>query len=95
MRDIIWTGPALGDLSRISAWLMENADPDTAVWILIAIRSACNTLESFPSRSPLLKQGHRKLRVKGTRYLIIFRAGEIGIVVTRVSHARENWQLEL
>ena len=94
MRDIIWSGPALGDLRRISAWLMENTDPDTAVWILTAIRSACNTLESFPLRSPLLKEDHRKLRVKGTRYLIIYRASDSGIVVTRVFHARENWQSE-
>jgi toxin ParE1/3/4 len=93
MRDIIWSGPALGDLRRISAWLMENADPDTAVWILAAIRSACNTLENFPSRSPLLAQDHRKLRVKGTRYLIIYRISEAGIFVTRVFHAREDWQL--
>lgn len=95
MRDIIWSGPALGDLRRISAWLMENADPDTAVWILTAIRSACATLENFPLRSPLLKKDHRKLRVKGTRYLIIYRAGDTDIVVTRVFHALENWQLEV
>ncbi len=95
MRDIIWSGPALGDLRRISAWLMENADPDTAVWILTAIRSACTSLENFPLRSPLLKQGHRKLRVKGTRYLIIYRAVDTGIVVTRVFHARENWQMDV
>lgn len=95
MREIIWSVPALEDLRRISSWLMDNADGATSVSILTAIRKSCVTLESFPSRGALLAQGLRKLRVPGSRYLIIYRTDPSGIFVTRVFHARENWQLEI
>jgi toxin ParE1/3/4 len=95
MREIIWSGPALQDLRRISAWLTENADAETAVQILVAIRSACKMLETFPLRGPLLTGELRKLRVKETRYLILYRASATGITISRIFHARENWQLEI
>ncbi|MBK7161728.1 MAG: type II toxin-antitoxin system RelE/ParE family toxin [Sphingomonadales bacterium] len=95
MQEIIWSGPALEDLRRISAWLMDNADGETAVRILAMIRAACVGLENFPSRGPMLVQGTRKFRVAGTRYLILYRAEPSRLIVTRVFHARENWQLEI
>lgn len=95
MHKITWSGPALNDLRRISDWLMKNADPKTAVHVLTSIQTACVTLESFPLRGPLLPKGLRKLRAQNTRYLIIYRVEKSEILVTRVFHARENWQLEI
>jgi plasmid stabilization system protein ParE len=94
VRRVRWTGPARSDLRRIDAWLAAEADDETALAILRAIRDRADFLCAFPKGGPELESGQlRKLRVRGTPYIILYRLAANGALeVLRIRHAKEDWK---
>lgn len=91
MRTLKWTVPALRDLESINAWLSVEADPETAIRMLRAIRERANFLLDFPGGGPVVEGERHSLRVGHTPYSLVYRvlAGE-RIEILRIMHAKQN-----
>jgi plasmid stabilization system protein ParE len=95
MRSIIWSKPAEADLIGAYQWYNNEAPPEVAVRVLLAIKARCDFLTSFPYGGPPIESGLRKLRVLETPYLIIYRVEKEHIFVVRLFHEREDWQIKI
>lgn len=87
-----WSKPSTADLEQIRHWLVDEADPATAARILGEIRQQAANLENFPSRFPEMPGRQRKLIVKRTKYIIVYRVRSTTIEILRVHHASQNWR---
>lgn len=96
MFQIDWTGPALGDLREIDAWLEREASPEFALRTLATIRLRAHFLENFPRSGRPSRDGLRLLRVFDTPYLIRYRilTDTKSVQILRIHHEREDWQIE-
>lgn len=95
MRVLEWTGAALQDLEKIDTWLTAEADPDTAIGMLVAIRARANFLLDFPEGGPFLHNEMHSLRVRNTPYSLVYRVlQDERIEIVRVFHAAQNWRGE-
>jgi len=92
MPRIIWSGPAVADLSNIRQWLIDEADKPTALRMLRKIRAQSIQLATFPSVGTLLDQSQRKLRVRGTPYVLLYDLDHGEVSILRVRHAHEDWR---
>ena len=93
MRDLEWTVPALRDLEVIDNWLSAEADAETAIRILSAIRERANFLLEFPRSGPPVDGDHHALRVRGTNYSLLYRViDEEKIQIVRIFHAKQDWR---
>jgi plasmid stabilization system protein ParE len=95
MRQIDWTGPARDDLRAIFTWLIHEAEPETALQQVRAIRHRATFLVDFPRGGPGLSGEVRVLRVLGTPYRLHYRLiGADQIQILRVHHVRQQWDGE-
>ena len=93
MNPVSWSDLARRDLRRIRAFL-EPIDPDLAADVLLAIESAAHRLVDHPLIGPPLGIGkRRKLSVTDYHYVVIYRLGRGGPIISRVHHANENWRV--
>lgn len=95
MSRVEWTPLARTDLAEIdSYWWLNN--PARADQIAGRIRSAASFLLEFPEAGRTVgRSGVRKWSVRGTRYLLIYRASSTGVLVIRVRHGATDWLAEL
>ena len=88
-----WSAPALADLRGIDVYLADYS-PDTAAEHLAAILAGADVLESYPSIGPALDGTTRSLRVRHTRYILLYRIRGTEVEILRVRHDREDWRPE-
>ena len=84
-------GEARSDVARLRDWLSQR-DPGAATRAIEAIARGLQTLETFPDRGRLVKDGVRELPVKFGRYGYVIRYGirNEGVIVARIFHALES-----
>jgi toxin ParE1/3/4 len=92
VRQVIWAGPARGDLRKIEQWLAQNRTPAFELRTLQAIHKRCAFLLDTPRGAPAVKGEKRKLLILGTPYLLIYRILDDGVEVLRVFHDSQDWQ---
>jgi plasmid stabilization system protein ParE len=89
---IVWANLAQSDLAAASRYYAE-VDPDFAAIILPKVIAAARFLSANRYiGSPMEGLPHRKWRIAGTPFLIIYRTMPTGIFITRVPHNRSDWQ---
>jgi addiction module RelE/StbE family toxin len=86
--DVVWLPRAVEQLLSIIDYVSEDS-PSAAVDLAVTIRTAADTLATYPNR-------YRTGRVKGTRelvvkpnYIVVYRVTE-RVEVLRVRHARKQ-----
>ena len=92
MKILDWTKPSVADLSAIRGGLIREASVPIAIRVLEQIRRQADQLEAFPALGTALTPTRRKLRVRGTNYVIIYRIKSTAIEILRVHHVRQDWQ---
>ena len=90
-----WTLPATQDLWAIDAWLEENASGAFALATLASIRFRAHFLGDFPHGGRPVGKGVRALRVTDTAYIILYRLEADSVVILRIRHEKEDWQVDL
>jgi toxin ParE1/3/4 len=88
-----WTGPALADIRGIDRHLSDYS-PATAEHHLAAILATADVLKSYPAIGPALDGSTRSLRVRHTRYILVYRINGTEVEILRVRHDREDWRPE-
>lgn len=93
MARVIWSRPALLDLSRLHAFLSAK-NPDAARRAIAAIRQGIKALEEHPaSGRPAfdVREDMRDLPVffGSAGYIIRYRARDDDVVIIRIRHMRE------
>jgi plasmid stabilization system protein ParE len=89
---IVWAEVAQADLAAASDYYSE-VDPAFAAIILPkAIATARFLLANRHIGTPMENVPHRKWRIVGTPFLMIYRTTPTGIFVARVPHNRSDWQ---
>jgi plasmid stabilization system protein ParE len=88
-----WTGPALADIRGIDHHLSQYS-PEAAAQHLASIIDSADILKSYPAIGPALDGATRSLRVRHTRYLLIYRIRGAEVEILRVRHDREDWRPE-
>ena len=92
---VIWSTPALTDLTRIADYLDEKA-LDVGQVTTLAITLATRRLGAFPLSAPAVQNSRfRKLTVPKLPYVIVYALEADRIVIARVRHSAENWLLDL
>lgn len=93
MRRLSWTEPARRDLRDLDAWLSSEADPETAIRILSAIRERADFLLDFPGGGPVYRGDRHSLRVNHTPCSLVYRVlDETRIEILRIHHAKQDWR---
>ena len=92
MRRVIWSDPALADLSNIRDWLVREAGPRTALNMLRLVRTQTAPLTSFPAVGASLAHQRRKLRVRRTPYVLLYEIHASEVHILRVHYVRQNWR---
>jgi plasmid stabilization system protein ParE len=93
MKRSYWTIEARQDLAAIDDYYF-TLNPDHALRVGRAAIAAARFLAERPEAGPVLVEGARKWRVRGTDYILIYRPVSQGIEVLRVYHAKQNWRPE-
>lgn len=91
MSRAIWSALALRDLDDLDSYFRDLA-PDHSLRIARLAVAAGRFLADNPGAGSPAPLELRKWRVKGTDYLILYRASRSGIEITRLMHARRNWR---
>lgn len=91
MTIVRWSKAAVADLADIHGWLIREASRPIARRLLSHIRVQAEVLESFPAIGTVIGEAERKLRVRGTNYVILYRPGRESVEVLRVHHNRRDW----
>ena len=88
-----WTRPAQADLARIDD---HHRERDVAYADRVGRQAigAGRFLAQHPASGSPIDHELRKWRVRGTRYLLVYRLVPGGVEVLRVRHERENWRAE-
>ena len=92
MKTINWSRASIVDLTAIRHWLVTEASEPVARRLLTQIRTQASQLASFPSIGSAIGQSERKLRVRGTSYVIAYRTSSERVEVLRVHHNRQDWR---
>ena len=92
MKRLRWTSPAEQDLIAIDeywcGYSTERADE-----VLDIIRQAGDFLAELPKTGPAMEtRDFRKWRVRGTNYVLVYRASGEAVEILRVHHASEDWR---
>jgi len=91
MRRVRWSGKAIRDLLELKEELSE-IDPGVARIVLARIDRAACWLAENPKAVPATGyHDWRKLVVKRTSRVIVYRPEPNGIVVLHIHHARSDW----
>jgi len=88
---IVWTEPAIRDLSALRAYIAGDNAPaaDAQVGRILA---AVNNLITLPgSGRPGRRQGTRELVIARTPYLVAYRLKGEDIQILRVLHSKQRW----
>lgn len=89
---IVWAEAAQADLAAASRYYTD-VDPAFAAIILPkAIAVARFLVANRHVGSPIENLPHRKWRIAGTPFLMIYRTTPTGIFIARVPHNRSDWQ---
>jgi toxin ParE1/3/4 len=88
-----WTGPALADIREIDRYLSDYS-PETAARLLASILDAADILKSYPAIGPTLDGSMRSLRVRQSRYILLYRIHDAEVEILRVHHDRQDWRPE-
>ncbi|WP_152046632.1 type II toxin-antitoxin system RelE/ParE family toxin [Aureimonas psammosilenae] len=90
MDDVIWLDDALRDLDQIAAHIAVDR-PKAAEKIVLRIIEAAGSVAYHPKLGPQSPDGRtRRLRVRGTPYLIVYRLRE-RIEIVAIFHAARRW----
>lgn len=88
-----WSALAQSDLHALTAYY-RAIDPEVSIRMRKRIEQTPSLLSTFPMIGTPLPGSHlRKLRVRGTPFLLFYRADETGIVVIRVLHSARDLAL--
>jgi toxin ParE1/3/4 len=94
MKKIIWTRSAQNDLARIDDFYADFDLEYAAKVGFLAIQSARFLLKNPHVGSFVADSDLRKWRVRKTMYILLYLATDDGIAISRIHHAREDWQRE-
>jgi len=59
--------------------------------MLAAVRGQADILDRFPGVGSLMDDTSRRLRVRGTPYLLFYRIISDQVEILRIRHDREDW----
>jgi len=88
-----WAGPVLADIREIDRDLSESS-PETAAQLLASIIDGAEILRSYPAIGPALDGSTRSLRVRHSRYLLVYRIHGAEVDILRFHHDRQDWRPE-
>ncbi len=92
MRRIRWAFQARRDFIRITDYFALKA-PDYPEKLLDRIDALALLLAEQPGLGPLAKgTPYHKLLIRGTDYILLYKATRREIIVARVRHAKEDWR---
>jgi toxin ParE1/3/4 len=90
--DVRWAKLAQRDFDEMDDYYAAIS-PDVALDIGRKLLAATHFLTETPKAGPVLGDGpRRKWTVKGTPYLLVYRAHPGYIRILRVRHVREDWK---
>ncbi len=92
MKVIVWTKLSIVDLSGIRDRLVTEAGKPSALRTFERIRQQAQKFEAFAALGPALTAKRRKMLVRKTSYVIIYRIKATSIDILRVKHVRQNWR---
>ncbi len=88
---LVWTEPALQDLSAARAWIATDR-PMAAAGQVARVVGAVARLPAFPDSGRLgRRQGTRELVVSKTPFVVAYRVRGSLIEVLRVLHGARRW----
>ncbi len=86
-----WLRTAINNLDALAEYISRD-NPAAAERTVVAIRSAVENLEQFPSSGrPGRISGTRELVVSGTPYIVPYRVRGDIVQLIRVFHAARKW----
>jgi toxin ParE1/3/4 len=92
VKGIRWADQALKDLIRIYDFYASTA-PHFAPDLLDRIDRLVPLLLTFPNlAAPIEGVPFRKMRIKGTDFILFYRQTDDGIEIARLFHARQDWR---
>ena len=90
MRGVRWADQALKDLDRIYEFY-ASAAPHFPPDLLKGIDRLVPILLAYPNiAAPIEGVPFRKMRIKGTDFLLFYRPSDDGIEIARLFHARQD-----
>jgi len=67
-------------------------NPDAAAKLVARVESAIGRLSAHPaSGRPGRRPGTRELVVPGVPFVVVYRVGDLDVVILRVYHTSRNW----
>ena len=87
MARVVWADRALLDIEAVYAYIAQF-NPLAAARVMLELRAAGNSLETFPARGRLIGRGLREL-VSVWPYVIRYRVAGERVVVLRVRHGAQ------
>jgi toxin ParE1/3/4 len=85
-----WTRPALSDLADIDD-RNRPLSSDHADRVAREAVAAGRFLAEYPMAGPVISDGVRKWRVRGTDFILLYHVEAGAVTILRVRHAREDW----
>jgi plasmid stabilization system protein ParE len=94
VRRVRWAEQARTDFIGITDHYAAAA-PDFPLKLLDRIDSLATLIAAHPGLGESIGgAGFRKMRVRGTRYILLYRATRDAIEIARVFHAAQDWRGE-
>ncbi len=90
MTELRLTATAQRDLTEAIAHVAEE-NPAAARRLRDRLVEAAIQLQTFPTIGTTLGKGRRSFVVPGTRFRLVYRHGETGILILRVHHGARQW----
>jgi toxin ParE1/3/4 len=92
VREVRWADRALEDLIRIYDFYASTA-PHFPPDLLDRIDRLVPILLAFPNiAAPIEGVPVRKVRIRGTDFILFYRQTDDGIEIVRLFHARQDWR---
>ncbi|WP_145615560.1 MULTISPECIES: type II toxin-antitoxin system RelE/ParE family toxin [Nitrospirillum] len=89
---IVWTIPALRDLTSIQAYIAQDSPSAAAQQIEAVIASVSDLLARFPQAGRNGRRANtRELVIQKTPYLVAYRLRGDTVAILRVLHGRQRW----
>ena len=92
MSRCVFTLNARADLQQIHDYIARNS-PSSALRFVERLEESCLRLVDYPfmgTARPEFGADHRSFVVQGTRYLIIYRPADDGVVIIHVRHGSQD-----